>query len=115
MVFMVFTVLPKQINKQRLIVLFYLQERQVAAVTCADEEDVEEYQTMDDPGYQDFRAETSIHYQLRKECFQKAQEAFRRGLRQVAAFYSNRYKLVPCFLLPAATKLWPRLCFYTCV
>ena len=76
-----------------------MQERQVAAVTCADEEDVEEYQTMDDPGYQDFRAETSIHYQLRKECFQKAQEAFRRGLRQVAAFYSQQVQTCSMFFI----------------
>ena len=67
-------------------------------MTSADEEDVEEYQTMDDPGYQDFRAETSIHYQLRKECFQKAQEAFRRGLRQVAAFYSQQVQTFSMFL-----------------
>ena len=76
----------------------YLQERQIAAVTSVDEEDVEEYQTMDDPGYQDFRAETSIHYQLRKECFQKAQEAFRRGLRQVATFYSQQVQTCSMFL-----------------
>lgn len=61
-----------------------------AAAAPVEEEDEADYQTMDDPGYQDFRAETSIHYKLRAECFRKAQEAFSRGLKQVASFYSRQ-------------------------
>ena len=73
---------------------FCNQEHQLAAaMVSAQEEDEADYQTMDDPGYQDFRAETSIHYKLRAECFQKAQEAFRRGLKQVASFYSQQVTL----------------------
>ena len=72
-------------------IFFCDQERQMAAAAApVEEEDEADYQTMDDPGYQDFRAETSIHYKLRAECFRKAQEAFSRGLKQVASFYSRQ-------------------------
>ncbi|XP_071124652.1 uncharacterized protein [Mytilus edulis] len=40
--------------------------------------------------YEEFRGEANLHYRLRHECFQKAQEAHRRGMRQVASFYSNQ-------------------------
>ncbi len=48
------------------------------------------YQTLEDPNYQDYRAEASMHYKLRHECFQKAQEAYRRGMKGAAAFYSQQ-------------------------
>lgn len=54
----------------------------------ADERDG--YQALDDPQYQDIRAEASTHYRLRHECFQKAQEAYKRGLKAVASFYSQQ-------------------------
>ena len=63
-----------------------------ASGTAENEQEGEEYQTMEDPGYQDIRAETSLHYQLRKECFEKAQEAHSRGLKQVASFYSQQVR-----------------------
>ncbi|XP_052089601.1 uncharacterized protein LOC127726317 isoform X2 [Mytilus californianus] len=40
--------------------------------------------------YEEFRGEANLHYRLRHECFQKAQEAHRRGMRQVASFYSEQ-------------------------
>ena len=49
-----------------------------------------EFQTYTDPDYQDFRAEATMHYNLRHECFQKAQEAHRRGMKDVASFYSQQ-------------------------
>ncbi|XP_060065179.1 uncharacterized protein LOC132545513 [Ylistrum balloti] len=48
------------------------------------------YQEHEDPDYDDFRAEANIHHRLRHECFQKAQEAYRRGMRDVASFYSRQ-------------------------
>lgn len=39
---------------------------------------------------EEFRGEANIHYRLRHECFQKAQEAFSRGMKQVAVFYSEQ-------------------------
>ncbi|XP_062616217.1 NEDD4-binding protein 2-like [Saccostrea cucullata] len=49
-----------------------------------------EYQSAENPEYEDIRGEANLHYRLRHECFQKAQEAFRRGMKQVAHFYSNQ-------------------------
>ncbi|XP_064636419.1 uncharacterized protein LOC135493227 [Lineus longissimus] len=49
-----------------------------------------DYQTFEDPDYQDYRAEATLHYNIRCECFQKAQEAHRRGKKQVATFYSQQ-------------------------
>lgn len=43
--------------------------------------------------YDTFRAEALMHYELRDECFRKAQEAFQRGLKPVAAFYSQQGRL----------------------
>ncbi|XP_021340102.1 uncharacterized protein LOC110441305 isoform X2 [Mizuhopecten yessoensis] len=48
------------------------------------------YQEHEDPDYDDFRAEANIHHRLRHECFLKAQEAYRRGMRDVASFYSRQ-------------------------
>lgn len=49
-----------------------------------------DYQGLDDPDYHDFRAEASMHYRLRQELYQKAQEAYRRGMKNVASFYSQQ-------------------------
>ncbi|XP_061183888.1 NEDD4-binding protein 2-like [Saccostrea echinata] len=49
-----------------------------------------EYQSAENPEYEDIRGEANLHYRLRHECFQKAQEAYRRGMKQVAQFYSNQ-------------------------
>lgn len=49
-----------------------------------------EFQSSENPEYEDFRGEANLHYRLRLECFQKAQEAYRRGMKQVANFYSNQ-------------------------
>jgi DNA-nicking Smr family endonuclease len=54
------------------------------------EDETDSYQSYSDPAYQDFRAEASMHYRLRHECFQKAQEAYRRNMKQAAAFYSQQ-------------------------
>ena len=57
------------------------------------EEEADPVQVLEDPQYQDLRAEASTHYRLRHECFQKAQEAHRRGLKAVACFYSQQVSL----------------------
>ncbi|KAH3855313.1 hypothetical protein DPMN_097879 [Dreissena polymorpha] len=49
-----------------------------------------DYQDGAAPEYEDYRGEATLHHRLRHECFQKAQEAHRRGLKQVAAFYSQQ-------------------------
>ncbi|XP_067663295.1 NEDD4-binding protein 2-like [Haliotis asinina] len=40
--------------------------------------------------YDNIRGEANIHHNMRNECFQKAQEAFRRGMKDVASFYSQQ-------------------------
>ena len=49
-----------------------------------------DYQEKNSPEYEDFRGEANVHYRLRMECFQKAQDAHSRGMREVAAFYSQQ-------------------------
>ena len=49
-----------------------------------------DYQDGVDPDYEDYRGEANLHIRMRHECFQKAQEAFRQGLKQVASFYSQQ-------------------------
>ena len=49
-----------------------------------------DYQDGAEPEYEDYRGEANLHYRLRHECFQKAREAYRRGLKQVATFYSQQ-------------------------
>lgn len=53
-----------------------------------------EFQSSENPEYEDIRGEANLHYRLRHECFQKAQEAYRRGMKQVANFYSNQVNLI---------------------
>ncbi|XP_013787290.1 NEDD4-binding protein 2-like, partial [Limulus polyphemus] len=40
--------------------------------------------------FKDLRAEANLHQHLRNECFQKAREAYRRGMKAVASFYSQQ-------------------------
>ncbi|KAL4230773.1 NEDD4-binding protein 2 [Mactra antiquata] len=49
-----------------------------------------DYQDGVDPEYEDYRGEANLHHRLRQECFMKAREAYRRGLKQVASFYSQQ-------------------------
>ena len=48
------------------------------------------FQSMEDPTYHDFRAEATLHYQQRQECFHKAAAAYQRGLKDLASFYSRQ-------------------------
>ena len=53
----------------------------------------EDYEDDVDAEYEDYRGEATLHHRLRQECFQKAQEAYRKGLKQVASFYSQQVGL----------------------
>ncbi|KAK7496517.1 hypothetical protein BaRGS_00012169 [Batillaria attramentaria] len=55
----------------------------------------EEYQRTDitdgtQLDYQELRQEALVHHRMRGDCFKKAHEAFRRGMREVALFYSQQ-------------------------
>ncbi|KAL3879118.1 hypothetical protein ACJMK2_031430 [Sinanodonta woodiana] len=49
-----------------------------------------DFQEPEGTDYEDYRGEAHIHFRLRHECFQKAQEAYKRGMKQVASFYSQQ-------------------------
>ena len=51
------------------------------------------YQTLEDPLYSDFRAEAYEHYKQRQECLKKAAIAYRKGMLQVASYYSQQSQL----------------------
>ncbi|XP_044273894.1 NEDD4-binding protein 2 isoform X2 [Varanus komodoensis] len=52
------------------------------------------FQDFEYPGYNDFRAEAFLHQQNRQECLKKAGEAYRMGMKPVAAFYVQRLMCV---------------------
>lgn len=45
------------------------------------------FQDFEYPEYDDFRAEAFLHQKHRQECLRKAGEAYRMGMKPVAAFY----------------------------
>ncbi|KAM4604286.1 NEDD4-binding protein 2 isoform 2-T2 [Polymixia lowei] len=51
------------------------------------------YQDMEDPEYEDFRAEASLQRGRQHENFAKAAEAFKQGRKDVASFYAQRAHL----------------------
>ncbi|XP_025028724.1 NEDD4-binding protein 2 isoform X1 [Python bivittatus] len=51
------------------------------------------FQDFEYPGYDDFRAEAFLHQQRRQECLRKAGEAYRMGMKPVAAFYVQQGQL----------------------
>ncbi|XP_060634413.2 NEDD4-binding protein 2 isoform X1 [Anolis sagrei] len=51
------------------------------------------FQDFDYPGYDDFRAEAFLHQQRRQESLTKAGEAYRMGMKPVAAFYVQQGRL----------------------
>ncbi|NXI53768.1 N4BP2 protein, partial [Chloroceryle aenea] len=51
------------------------------------------FQEFEYPQYDDFRAEAFCHQQKRQECLKKAGEAYRMGMKSVAAFYAHQGRL----------------------
>ncbi|XP_078402666.1 NEDD4-binding protein 2 [Cetorhinus maximus] len=48
------------------------------------------FQDAEFPDYEDFRAEAVLHRRKQQECFSKAAEAHRRGMKPVATFYAQQ-------------------------
>lgn len=44
---------------------------------------------IDNPSYQDYRAEANLHLQKRTECLQKASVARRKGMGDVSTYYTR--------------------------
>ncbi|NXJ81204.1 N4BP2 protein, partial [Trogon melanurus] len=53
----------------------------------------EVFQDFEYPQYDDLRAEAFCHQQKRQECLKKAGEAYRMGMKSVAAFYAHQGRL----------------------
>ncbi|XP_074922607.1 NEDD4-binding protein 2 isoform X1 [Chelonoidis abingdonii] len=51
------------------------------------------FQDIEYPGYDDFRAEAFLHQEKKQECLKKAEEAYRMGMKPVAAFYAQQGRL----------------------
>ncbi|XP_069487873.1 NEDD4-binding protein 2 isoform X2 [Ambystoma mexicanum] len=49
-----------------------------------------QFQDLEDPEYADFRTEAFLHRSKQQECFRKAAEAYRRGMKEVATFYAQQ-------------------------
>ncbi|XP_033017124.1 NEDD4-binding protein 2 isoform X2 [Lacerta agilis] len=73
-----------------------LKTRERKARKCKEPEDIlgaKVFQDFEYPGYDDFRAEAFLHQQHKQECLRKAGEAYRMGMKSVAAFYVQRGRL----------------------
>ncbi|KAI1887635.1 hypothetical protein AGOR_G00192340 [Albula goreensis] len=49
-----------------------------------------EFQDTEDPEYEDFRTEAMLQRRKQQECFSKAAEAYRQGMKDVASFYAQQ-------------------------
>ncbi|XP_071478990.1 uncharacterized protein [Diadema antillarum] len=52
-----------------------------------------QFQSREQPDYDDYRAEASLHYRQRNECFKKAAKAYHSGQKELALHYSTQGRL----------------------
>ncbi|NXM55922.1 N4BP2 protein, partial [Illadopsis cleaveri] len=71
------------------------KNREKKAKKSKEEDDplCEMFQDFEYPQYDDLRAEAFCHQQKRQECLRKAGEAYRMGMKPVAAFYAHQGRL----------------------
>nr|XP_056711819.1 NEDD4-binding protein 2 [Euleptes europaea] len=72
------------------------KSRDKKAKKCKESDDIlsdKKFQDFRYPGYDDFRAEAFLHQNEWQECLRKAGEAYRMGMKPVAAFYVQRGRL----------------------
>ncbi|XP_068799214.1 NEDD4-binding protein 2 isoform X2 [Struthio camelus] len=92
------TVIAQESVQQNETVPFYsaAKNREKKGKKSKEEDDaVSEriFQDFEYPQYDDFRAEAFLHQQRRQECLKKAGEAYRMGMKPVAAFYAQQGRL----------------------
>ncbi|NWR39081.1 N4BP2 protein, partial [Tachuris rubrigastra] len=90
------TVIAQESVQQNEIVTSYsAKNREKKAKKSKEEDDPlsEIFQDFEYPQYDDLRAEAFCHQQKRKECLKKAGEAYRMGMKPVAAFYAHQSRL----------------------
>ncbi|NXY16228.1 N4BP2 protein, partial [Atrichornis clamosus] len=91
------TVIAQESVPQNEIVSSYsaAKNREKKAKKSKEEDDPlsEIFQDFEYPQYDDLRAEAFCHQQKRQECLKKAGEAYRMGMKPVAAFYAHQGRL----------------------
>ncbi|PKU45502.1 nedd4-binding protein 2 [Limosa lapponica baueri] len=91
------TVIAQESVQQNEIVSSYsaAKNREKKAKKSKEEDDPlsEAFQDFEYPQYDDLRAEAFCHQQKRQECLKKAGEAYRMGMKPVAAFYAHQGRL----------------------
>ncbi|NXG76888.1 N4BP2 protein, partial [Baryphthengus martii] len=91
------TVIAQESVQQNEIVTSYgaAKNREKKAKKSKEDDDPlsEIFQEFEYPQYDDFRAEAFCHQQKRQECLKKAGEAYRMGMKSVAAFYAHQGRL----------------------
>ncbi|NXD35089.1 N4BP2 protein, partial [Copsychus sechellarum] len=91
------TVIAQESGQQNEIVSTYsaAKNREKKAKKSKEEDDplCEMFQDFEYPQYDDLRAEAFCHQQKRQECLKKAGEAYRMGMKPVAAFYAHQGRL----------------------
>ncbi|NXB44800.1 N4BP2 protein, partial [Leucopsar rothschildi] len=91
------TVIAQDSVQQNEIVSSYsaAKNREKKAKKSKEEDDplCEMFQDFEYPQYDDLRAEAFCHQQKRQECLKKAGEAYRMGMKPVAAFYAHQGRL----------------------
>uniref|UniRef100_A0A8C5T7S8 NEDD4 binding protein 2 n=1 Tax=Malurus cyaneus samueli TaxID=2593467 RepID=A0A8C5T7S8_9PASS len=91
------TVIAQESVQQNEIVSSYsaTKSREKKAKKSKEEDDPlnEMFQDFEYPQYDDLRAEAFCHQQKRQECLKKAGEAYRMGMKPVAAFYAHQGRL----------------------
>ncbi|KAI1238256.1 hypothetical protein IHE44_0012974, partial [Lamprotornis superbus] len=91
------TVIAQDSVQQNEIVSSYsaAKNREKKAKKTKEEDDslCEMFQDFEYPQYDDLRAEAFCHQQKRQECLKKAGEAYRMGMKPVAAFYAHQGRL----------------------
>ncbi|NXU39926.1 N4BP2 protein, partial [Drymodes brunneopygia] len=91
------TVIAQENVQQNEIVSSYsaAKNREKKTKKSKEEDDplCETFQDFEYPQYDDLRAEAFCHQQKRQECLKKAGEAYRMGMKPVAAFYAHQGRL----------------------
>ncbi|KFV04820.1 NEDD4-binding protein 2, partial [Tauraco erythrolophus] len=91
------TVIAQESVQQNEVVSSYsaAKNREKKAKKSKEEDDPlsERFQELEYPQYDDLRAEAFCHQQKRQECLRKAGEAYRMGMKPVAAFYAHQGRL----------------------
>ncbi|NXI48043.1 N4BP2 protein, partial [Galbula dea] len=91
------TVIAQESVQQNEIVSSYsaARNREKKAKKSKEEDDPlsEVFQEFEYPQYDDLRAEAFCHHRKRQECLKKAGEAYRMGMKSVAAFYAHQGRL----------------------